>query len=91
MRWPAGQQRRWGLFIKDFSNSGTVEWQKPLPGELPRVMLDRVLRLSEQQHLTGLAFSATGSLGLRRAVGALPSCFVANGFACGTPRSILLS
>ena len=80
-----------GLFIKDFSNNGTVEWQKPLPGEMPRAFLYRVLRLSGQQRLAGLAFSATGSLGLRRVAGAMPSSCAANGFSCGTPRSALLS
>jgi len=80
-----------GLFIKDFTGSGTVEWQRPLPGELPRAFLDRIVRLSMQQRLPGLAFSASGSLGLRRVAGALPSCFVANGFKCGTPRSSLLA
>ena len=80
-----------GLFIKDFTNSGTVEWQKLTPGEQPRAFFGRILRLSEQQHLVGLAFSASGSLELRRAQGEIPSCFVANGLTCGTPRSALLA
>ena len=52
-----------GLFIKDFSNSGTVEWQRPLPGEPPRPMLDRILRLSELQHLMGAGLQCHWQLG----------------------------
>ena len=73
-----------GLLIKDFSTSGSVEWLKPKDGESGPDFLARSRQYALDQRRPGLAFSASGSIGIRRPAGYVRATFSISGLLRGT-------
>jgi len=75
------------LLYKDFTNSLSVQWVKPQDGESGEAHLTRAYQLSLESNCQGLAFSSTGSLGMRVPKGESQICYRVSGLKCGTARS----
>ena len=75
-----------GLLFKDFAGEGSPEWIKPLPaGEDGPAHLTRCRQMAIDAGIPGLAFSASGSLGIRRPVGSVRSSFSIRGLPRDSP------
>ena len=72
-----------GIFVKEFENKGSVHWLRQgdkEPGDEYQQAAD--------EGTPGLAFSASGSLGIRRPAGLAPSTYRVSGFRRGFEVSI---
>ena len=77
-----------GLFAKEFENKGLVHWLRQGDKEPGHEFLKRAYQQAADE---GLAFSASGSLGIGRPAGLALSTFRVSGFRRGTLRSQLVS
>ena len=80
-----------GLMLKDFDASSSVQWCKPNEKEDGPSFLARVRDLSIEEGVPGVAFSASGSIGIRRRKGELSATYKLSGFKCGTARSTIIA
>ena len=80
-----------GLFVKEFENKGSVHWLRQGDKEPGEEFLKRAYQQAADEGTPGLAFSASGSLGIRSPAGMAPSTFRFSGFRRGTLRSQLVS
>ena len=55
-----------GLFVKEFENKGSVHWLRQGDKEPGEEFLKRAYQQASDEGTPGLAFSASGSLGIRR-------------------------
>ena len=81
-----------GLFVKEFENKGSVHWLRQGDKDLGRdEFLKRAHQQAADERTPGFAFSASGSLGIRRPAGMASSTCRVNSFRRGTLRSQLVS
>ena len=80
-----------GLLLKDFDTASSVLWSKPIENEDGPAFLARVREQSIEEGVPGVAFSASGSIGLRRRKGEIASTYKISGFKCGTARSSVIA
>ena len=79
------------LFVKEFENKGSVHWLRQDDKESGEEFLKRAYQQAADEGTPGLAFSASGSLGIRRRAGMAPSTLRVSVFRRGTLRSQLVS
>ena len=72
-----------GLFVKEFENNGSVHWLRQGDKEPGEESLKRAYQQAADERGTP-AFSASGSLGIRRSDVMAPSTFRVSGFRRGT-------
>ena len=80
-----------GVFVKEFENKGSVYWLRQGDKESGEEFLKGAYQQAAGGGTPGLAFSASGSLGIRRPAGKAPSTYRVSGFRRGTLRSELVS
>ena len=80
-----------GHCVKEFENKGSVHWLRQDDGGSGEGFLKRAYQQAADEGTPGLAFSASGSLGIRRRAGMAPSTLRVSGFRRGTLRSQLVS
>ena len=80
-----------GLFVEELENNRSVHWLRQGDKESGEELLKRAYQQAADEGTLGLAFSASGSLGIRRPAGMAPSTFRVSGFRRGTLRSELVS
>ena len=79
-----------GLLVKALDATGAVEWVKPNADESGEDYLARARQLALDSPQPGLAFSSTGSLGLRRPEEKVRATFAARGFPRGASTARIL-
>ena len=80
-----------GLLVKEFENKGSVHWLRQDDKESGELFLKRAYQPAADEGTPGLAFSASGSLGIRRPAGMGPSTHRVSVFRRGTLRSEFVS
>ena len=80
-----------GLFVREFEDKGSVHWLRQGDKETGDEFLKRAYQQAAADGSPSLAFSASGSLGIRRPAGMAPSTYKIRSFRRDTLRSELVS